>query len=143
MMPRDGTPHSDTAASLMGDVIFGISQLVKGEFALMRAEAQNSLHDATSAIVKLVVAAVLGIVALNLLAAAIVAALVAGGLSPPWASAAVGLVLLLIAFAMTRLALPLLAASNLVPKRSFANLRQDAEVLKSMVNPHATSDIRP
>ncbi len=142
MIPRHETPEGDSVTSLLGDVVFGITQLVKGEFALVQAEAQRSMHDAIRAILKLAVAAVLGIVALNLLAAAAVAALATTGLSPMWASIAIGVVLLLVAFAIARLALPLLSPSNLAPRRSFASLRQDAEILKSMVTPHATSDLR-
>lgn len=143
MSPRHEKSDGETATGLLGDVIFGITQLVKGEFALVRAEARRSLNDATSAIVKLVIAAVLGIVALHLLAAAAVAGLVAAGLPPVWANLAAGGVLLLVAFVMVKFALPRLSPANLAPKRSFANMRQDAKILKSMVTPHATSDIRP
>ena len=127
---------------LLGEVALGVTQLLKGEFALVRAEAQRSMRDATSAIVILAAAGVLGIVALNLLAAAAVAALVAAGLSLVWANIAVGAVLLLAAIAIIKHALTLLSPSNLAPKRSFANLRQDAEILKSMVTPNATPDLR-
>lgn len=142
-MPDHDPADTPTTAGLLGDVVFGITQLVKGEFDLVRAEAQRSIQDATNAVGKLVVAAVLGIVALNLLAGAAVAGLVAAGLSVVWASLLAGAVLLLVAFVIVKTALPLLAASNLAPRRSFANLRQDAEILKSMVTPHATSDLRP
>ena len=104
---------------------------------------QRSLHDAALALAKLGIAAVFGIVALNLLAAAAVAALVAAGWPVIWASLTVGLGLLVAAFAIIRATLPLLAAANLAPKSSLANLRQDAEILKSMVTPHARSDLRP
>ena len=140
-MPTDAGHESTT--DLLGDVVFGITRLVKGELNLARAEAQRSLHDAALALAKLGIAAVFGIVALNLLAAAAVAALVAAGWSVVWASLTVGLGLLVAAFAIIRATLPLLAAANLAPKRSLANLRQDAEILKSMVTPHARSDLRP
>lgn len=141
-MPDHDIPDGTSTTNLLGEVVFGITQLVKGEFDLVRAEAQRSVRDATNALGKLVVAAVLGIVALNLLAAALVAGLVAAGLSVVWASLLVGVALLLVAFVIVKAAMPLLAASNLAPSRSFSNLRQDAEILKSMVTPHATSDLR-
>lgn len=142
-MPDHDRSDDQTTAGLLGDVVFGITQLIKGEFDLVRAEARRSLQEATSAIIRLVIAGVLGIVALNLLAAAAVAGLAVTGLGPAWSSLIVGVVVLLVAFVLIRTALPMLAASNLTPKRSFANLRQDAEILKTMVNPNATSDVRP
>lgn len=142
MTPEPDRPADETATGLLGEVVFGVTQLLKGEIALARAEAQRSMRDATGAIGKLAVAAVFGIVALNLLAAAAVATLVAAGLSAVWANVSVGTVLLLAAFLIFKFALPLLSPSNLVPNRSFANLRQDAEILKSMVTPHATPDLR-
>ena len=141
MTPDPDQPAGETAMDLLGEVALGVTQLLKGEFALIRAEAQRSMRDATSAIVILAAAGVLGIVALNLLAAAAVAALVAAGLSLVWANIAVGAVLLLAAIAIIKHALTLLSPSNLAPKRSFANLRQDAEILKSMVTPNATPDL--
>ena len=141
-MPDPDQPAGETAMNLLGEVALGVTQLLKGEFALVRAEAQRSLRDATSAIVILAAAVVLGIVALNLLAAAAVGALMTAGLSLVWANIAVGAVLLLAAIAIIKHALTLLSPSNLAPKRSFANLRQDAEILKSMVTPNATPDLR-
>jgi Putative Actinobacterial Holin-X, holin superfamily III len=143
VIPDHDNPEDESTTGLLGDVVFGITQLVKGEIALVRAEVQHNMRDAARAIVKLTVAGIVGIVALNLLAAAAVGALVAAGLSPMWASFAVGIVLMLAAFVTVKLALPLLASSNLAPKRSFANMRKDADILKSMVTPHATSDLRP
>ena len=141
MTPDPDQPAGETAMDLLGEVALGVTQLLKGEFALIRAEAQRSMRDATSAIVILAAAGVLGIVALNLLAAAAVAALVAAGLSLVWANIAVGAVLLLAAIAIIKHALTLLSPSNLAPKRSFANLRQDTAILKSMVTPNATPDL--
>ena len=70
-------PGGESPVDLVGDVIAGFSRLVRGEFALATAEAKRSLTDAKGALVKLVVAAVLGITALNVLAGAAIAALVA------------------------------------------------------------------
>lgn len=136
-------PHrsSENPASLLGDVVAGLGRLVKGEIALAKAEAKRSVQDATSAIVKLVIAAILAITALNVLAGAAVAGVVELGLSPFWASLLVGVVLLLIAGGVLQYALHLLKPSNLAPRRSFDNLRRDAETLKTMGEPGAT-DIR-
>jgi hypothetical protein len=132
----------ESPVGLLGEVVAGFGRLVKGELALARAEAKRSLGDATSALGKLVIAAILGITALNVLAGAAIAGLIAAGLAPVWASVAVGAGLLLLAFAIVQIGLAQLKPSNLAPKRILANLRHDAETLKSMVISDATSNIR-
>ena len=129
----------ESPASLLADVVSGFANLVRGELELARAEAKRSLGDATAALGKLVFAAILGITALNVLSGAAVAGLVAVGLSPTWASVAVGAGLLVFALVLGRIAMKQMAPSNLAPKRMMANLRHDATTLKSMVVPNATS----
>ena len=99
-MPAQGAP-----AELLGDVVSGIARLIRGELALTRTEARRRLGDATACLGKLVVAALLGITALNVLAGAAVAGLIALGLSPLWAGLAVGVGLLLVVFALAQLGL--------------------------------------
>lgn len=123
----------DTPADLLGEVVSGIARLVRGELALAKAEAKRSLGDATSGLGKLVVAAILGVTAVNVLSGAAVAGLVILGLAPIWAGVVVGAVLLLVAFALVQLGLAQLQPSNLAPSRMMANLRQDAETLASKV----------
>ncbi len=135
-------PHEtagQSPAGLFGDVVTGITRLVKGEIALARAEAERSLHDALGALAIIVIAAILAITALNVLAGAAIAALIAAGLTPVGASLVVGIALLAIAFGMLQYARHRLTPQNLAPKRSFLNLRRDAKTFKSMVNPDATS----
>lgn len=140
------TAHRTTGESpvgLLGDVVTGFARLLRGELALARAEAKRSLSDAASGLGKLVIAAILAITALNVLAGAAVAALVAVGLAPVWASVLVGVGLLLLAFAILQIAVAQLKPENLAPKRVMANLRHDAETLKSMVIADATSNNHP
>ncbi len=139
-------PHNGAGQSrvtLMGDVVAGFARLVRGEFALASAEAKRSLGDASAALAKLVIAAILGITAVNVLSGAAVAGLVLAGLAPIWASLAVGAALLLAAYIFVRVGLAHLKPANLAPKRMMANLRQDAQTLKSLVIPDATSNNRP
>lgn len=140
MTDRPGRLSDNAPASLLADVVSGMARLVRGELALARAEAKRSLKDASSAIAKLVIAAIAGITACNVLAGAAVAALVGAGWSPALASVAVGAALLLLAYILVQFALSQLKPSNLAPKRMMANLRQDAETLKSMVVTDATSN---
>lgn len=143
MTDRSDRTARDSSADLLSDVVSGVARLVRGELALARAEAKRSIGDATSALAKLVIAAILGITALNVLSGAAVAGLVALGLSPLWASVAVGAGLLLLAFALMQIGSAQLKPANLAPKRMMANLRQDAETLKTMVISDATSNNSP
>ena len=142
MGQTDGT-SGDGPAGLLSDVVAGFGRLLRGELALASAEAKRSLGDAASALAKLMIGAILGITALNVLAGTAVAALVAAGLSPVWSSLVVGIGLLLVTFVLVRIALAELKPANLAPKRMMANLRHDAEILKSMVISDATSNNRP
>lgn len=143
MTEQPDMPARDAPADLLGDVVSGIARLIRGELALARAEAKRSLSDATSAVGKLVVAAILGITALNVLAGAAVAGVIALGLSPLWASVAVGVGLLLVVFALVQLGLTQLNPSNLAPRRMMANLRQDAKTFTFRVTPDAASRPQP
>lgn len=134
----DGSAGQATAG-LLGDIVSGFARLVRGELALARAEAKRSIGEATSAMAKIVIAVILGITAVNVLAGAAVAGLVALGMAPIWASVLVGGGLLLSAYVMVQIALPQLTPANLAPKRTLANLRHDAETLKSMGTPDETS----
>ena len=137
--PAHEKQANSSPAGLLADVVSGFASLVRGELALARAEAKRSLADLTAALVKLVVAVIFGITGLNVLSGAAIAGLVGLGLTPLWASVAVGAGLLVLAFGLGQIAKTQLAPSNFAPKRIMATLRHDAETLRSMVVPDATS----
>lgn len=139
MTDRRDRPTGASPVDLLGDVVSGFARLISGEFALARAEAKRSIGDAGSALGKLAIAAILAVVALNVLSGAAVAGLIALGLTPLWANLAVGAGLFLLALVLARIAIAQLKPSNLAPKRMMANLRHDAETLKSMVISDATT----
>ena len=91
------------------------------------------------AAVQAAIALVLGITAINLLAAAAVAAAVALGLAPAWASALVGGVLLLLALGFAQHAARLLRDAGALPKRSAASIKRDVETLQTMVKRDASA----
>lgn len=132
-------PNDDSPARLLGDVVGGFSRLVRGEIALAKAEAEQSVQKTVTAGVQVLIGAVLAIVSLHVLAAAAVAAAVALGLSPLWASVAVGTALLLLAFGFIQYGLALLRPSNIAPRRTLRSLRQSAETLKTMVTDDANA----
>ncbi len=133
MAGHDDATGRSSPATLITDVLSGLSRLVQGEIALAKAEATRSLQDVLGAAVRLVIAAVLGMVALNVLAGATIAALVAAGMTPLSASLVVGGGLLLVAGGIAQVARNMLRGANLAGRRSMNNLRRDVDTFKSMV----------
>lgn len=132
----DGTLHSDRqatgTASLLSDVVSGIGRLVQGELAFARAEATESVRVAAGGLAKLAVAAVLGLVGLNLLAGAAVAALVAAGLGPIWSPLVVGLGFCAVA---AGLAWAGRAAMRVrLPRKVLRNIDRDLDAIKAAVS---------
>lgn len=132
---RDG---AQSPGAMFADVLAGVSRLVQGELALARAEAAERLNAARQSAVQVIIAVVLGITAINVLAAAAVAVAVALGMSPIWASVLVGAVLLLLAFGFAQRAARLLREASALPKRSAASVKRDVETLQTMVRRDAT-----
>ncbi len=138
--PDAAAPGSGSTGpgAMMADVVAGIGRLVQGELALARAEAAERLQSAKQAVIQVGVAVVLGITAINVLAAAAVAGVVALGLSPIWASVLVGGALLVLALGFAQTAARLLREAGALPKRSAASVRRDVETLQTMVRRDAT-----
>ncbi len=126
-------------AALMAEVFSGATRLLRGEIALARAEAVQKMHSAAFAVVQFVIAVILGITAMNVLAGAGVAALVALGLSTAVAALLIGGAMLLAAYGFVRWGLYLLSPAHMTPTASLTNLGRDAAVLKSMVKPDEES----
>ena len=118
---------------MLADVLAKVTRLVQGELALARAEAAERLEALRRALAQLLVAAVLGITAINLLAAAAVAAVARLGLGPSWASVVVGGIVLLLALGVARQASRLLREAGKAPGRSAASIKRDVETLQTMV----------
>lgn len=115
----------------LGLVITSASKLMRNEISLVKAEAARAAFEAKGALIKLLIAAVLAMVGLNVLAGAIVAAIIEAGLSPMWAAVIVGAVFLALALGYAQSARSALKVSNLMPGRSGDSLRKDADTLAS------------
>jgi cytochrome c biogenesis protein CcdA len=126
------------AGRMMADVLAGVSRLVRGELALARAEVAERLDAVRQSVVQVVIAVVLGITAINVLAGAAVAAVVALGLTPIWAAVIVGGILLILALGFAQHAARLLRDAGALPKRTAASVKRDVETLQTMVKPDAT-----
>jgi Putative Actinobacterial Holin-X, holin superfamily III len=116
--------------SLLAEVTAGLARLVRGELSLARAEATEGLKAAGSGIVKIAAAAVVGLVGLNVLAGAAVAALAAAGLGPAWAALVVGGGLCLVALALALAGKAALRLQGILPNRALRGLRRDAEAVR-------------
>lgn len=116
--------------ALIGDILTHLSNLVRKEFDLARAEVNRNLHQAMVAVGLLVAAVVIALTALNVLAAALVAALTEMGLEAGWASLIVGVVFAVIAFAMAMKGINDLKLSSLAPNRTVENVKRDAQAIK-------------
>lgn len=124
--------HKDSGplpAAALAAVIAALARLAGNEIALLKAEAARAASDARSALAMFAVAAVLGLVALNVLAGAAVEALVLAGLHPVWAMLAVGAGLLLVTLVCALTARKRLRPENLSPWRSSRSLRRDLAAL--------------
>ncbi|MGR3485839.1 MAG: phage holin family protein [Paracoccaceae bacterium] len=125
-------PRSTTG--LMSDAMTHVSSLVRNEVDLARAEVQENVSRAGTAIGLLAGAMVVALVALNVLAAALVDAIAALGLTVGWAALIVGAVFGIIAAIMVSKGLNDLKLSSLAPTRTQKNLKRDATAVKETLN---------
>jgi hypothetical protein len=121
-----------SAPALIGDLISHVTELFRKEMMLLRAEVNEKGNQVMTAAGMIAGALVLAIVALNVLAAALVAAL-AEFMDAGWAALIVGVVLALIAWLMASGGLKNLKTANLTPRRTADSLSKDATMAKERV----------
>jgi hypothetical protein len=132
-MSERGTMGETSGAGLLSSALGNISSLVRNEVDLARAEVSENINRAGVAIGLIAGAAVIALVALNVLAAALVVALTNAGMGDGWAALIVGGVFAIIAFIMARKGLGDLKLSSLAPTRSAKNVQRDAAAIKETV----------
>ena len=125
---------SRSTRELMSDILGHVSRLMRNEADLARAEISESMDRLKASLAAMAIALVLGIVGLNVLAAALVVFATEAGLAPHWASLAVGLVLLVIALAVFSFAKSAVNEIGFVPTRSAQNVSRDASAIKDTFN---------
>jgi uncharacterized membrane protein YqjE len=124
--------HDRSAPALVGDLITHVTELFRKEMMLLRAELNEKGNQVLTAAGMIAGALVLALVALNVLAAALVAALaefIEGG----WAALIVGVVLAAIAYFMLSSGMKNLKTANLTPRRTADSLSRDATMAKERV----------
>ncbi|MFN4156214.1 MAG: phage holin family protein [Paracoccaceae bacterium] len=129
-----GPDGPKSTGEMMADILGNVSNLVRNETDLARAEIGESLTKAGASLGSMALALVLAITGLNVLAASLVALVVWAGLPPVWASAVVGAALLLIAFAVFASAKSALNQIGFVPTRAAQNVSRDVAAIKDSFN---------
>jgi protein-S-isoprenylcysteine O-methyltransferase Ste14 len=122
--------RNEGPASLISDVMRLTGDLIRKEVALAKAEMSESASRAAHGVGFVVVAAVIGFVTLNVLVAALVAALAETELGPIWSAVIVGVVLAIIAFILLKKGMNDLKLRTLMPSRTVENVQRDAHVVK-------------
>jgi uncharacterized membrane protein YqjE len=124
----------ETTPGLVGDVMAHATGLVRKEMDLLRAELQEEVNKAAAAVGMLAAALLLALVALNVLAAALVAWLTESGLDAGWSALIVGGALALIAIGLAMKGKNDLKLSSLAPTRTAKNVERDVKSVKEATN---------
>lgn len=130
----DDPNKSKSAGSLLSDALSHVSALVRNEVDLARAEIDDNLKSAGVALGLIVGAVVIALTALNVLSAALVAALTEAGIAAGWSALIVGAVMAVIAYAMVQKGINDLKLKSLAPTRTARNVKRDAQAVKEVYN---------
>ncbi|MFX0544445.1 phage holin family protein [Roseovarius sp. S1116L3] len=123
-------PNKKSTSDMLSDALTHVSSLVRKEVDLARAEVSENLNRAAVALGLIVGAVVVALTALNVLSAALVAALTEAGLDAGWSALIVGVVFAIIAFVMAGKGMNDLKLSSLAPSRTATNVKRDATAIK-------------
>lgn len=129
------TEHPETqksAGSLLSEALSHVSSLMRKEVDLARAEVNENLKHAGVAIGMIVGAVVVALTALNVLSAALVAALTEAGIPAGWSAVVVGVLLAIVAYVMMNKGTSDLKLSSLAPSRTAKNVKRDAQTMKEV-----------
>ena len=121
-----------TTGGLLSDALSHVSSLVRSEVDLARAEVSENIKGAGVAIGMIVGAAILALTTLNVLSAALVAALTETGVPAAWSAIIVGLFFAIIAYVMARKGISDLKLTSLAPPRTAKNVKRDAQAVKEV-----------
>lgn len=128
---RNGTTQGASVGSLLTTLTREVTDLVRGEAALAKAEVSEKTHQAMTAIAAIAIAGAVIFAGFLVLLAAAVALL--NEILPqdmtPWLSAAiVGGVVAVIGLIMLNVGLNKIKAQNLAPQRTLTSLQQDKQL---------------
>ena len=119
-----------SAGGLLSDALNNVSGMVRNEVDLARAEIGENISRAGVAVGLIAGAAIIALVALNVLAAALVAALTELGIDAGWSALIVGVLLAITAYVLINKGVNDLKLSSLAPTRTVKNVQRDAAAVK-------------
>ena len=126
------TESNKSAGSLLTEALSHVSSLMRKEVDLARAEVNENLKHAGVAIGLIVGAVGVALTALNVLSAALVAALTEAGIAAGWSAVIVGVLLAIVAYVMVQKGTNDLKLSSLAPTRTAKNVKRDAATMKEV-----------
>ncbi len=126
-------PQERSTPALMADLLDQVTQLLRKEVQLFRAEMSDKATQAMVAAGSILAAAVVAITALNVLAAALVAGLAKAGIPGAWSAVIVGVGLAIIAFLMAKKGIDNLKAGSLAPERTTRAAVRDVSMVKEKI----------
>ncbi|MCT7374095.1 phage holin family protein [Chelativorans salis] len=132
------TDHSTKTSTraIVADVLTHLSNLIRGEIELARAEVTESIEKAIAAIGLIIGGVVIALTALNVLAAALVVALAEAGIPGGWAALIVGVALTVIALGLCYKGMNDLRPASFAPRRTARSLRRDAAIARESRHEH-------
>lgn len=130
----DDPARPQNPASLASEAIRLSGDLVRKEVALAKTELSQNIQRAAVALGFVAAAAVIAIVTINVLVAALVAALAETELGPIWSAVIVGVVLAVLAYVLLRKGMNDLKPEALMPSRTVQNVQRDAQAIKGAYN---------
>ena len=131
--PIMADPQDRSTPGLMADLLDQVTQLVRKEVQLFRAEMSDKATQAMVAAGSILAAAVVAITALNVLAAALVAALANAAFPAPWSAVIVGVGLAIVAYLMAKKGIDNLKAGSLAPERTTRAAVRDVSMVKEKI----------
>jgi uncharacterized membrane protein YqjE len=122
--------HERSAPALVGDLVTHVTELVRKEIQLFRAELSEKSTQVVVAAGTIVAAVAISLTALNVLAAALVTALTNAGIPAAWSAVIVGGGLAIVGFALAGKGINSLKASSLAPERTARAAQRDASMVR-------------
>lgn len=118
--------------SILGELISGISTLLRQELRLAQAESSEKLSQAMAGLISLIVGLLVAFSALLVLLQALVLAL-SNVIEPTYAALIVGGSVALIAFILIQQGQSRVKIGNLAPERTLKAMREDREMVMEKV----------
>jgi hypothetical protein len=118
--------------TLMSDLINHVTELVRKEIQLFRAEMNDKATHVVVALGSIIAGVVIVLTALNVLAAALVAALTSAGIPAAWSAVLVGGALAIVGIVLANRGIANLKAQKLAPERTARATVRDAGMVKEI-----------